>query len=75
MEDSTKAVSLARRLTRLVVCVLAVLAFIFVLGPWIAALPAVRPLAELIERRGINAGGYFYTDVEEFSDAEVHIRR
>ena len=63
------------RWLRLAACVLAVLAFMFVVGPWLAETPPLRPLTRFIEENDINAGGYFYTDVEEFSDASAHIRR
>ncbi|MHC4599800.1 MAG: hypothetical protein ACYS47_12415 [Planctomycetota bacterium] len=62
------------RWTRLALCLLAVLAFIFVVGPWLSRAPLVKPLTRFIEERDIDAGALFYTEVEAFSDADVTMR-
>jgi hypothetical protein len=62
------------RWIRLALCLLAVLAFIFVLGPWLARAPMVKPLTSFIEERDIDAGAYFYTEVEAFAEADMHMR-
>jgi hypothetical protein len=62
------------RWTRLALCLLAVLAFIFVVGPWLARAPLVEPLTRFVEERDIEAGALFYTEVEAFADADVHMR-
>jgi len=48
--------------------------FIFVAAPWINKLPMVRPLAEYIEKTGMDAGALYYTEVEETGEAEMHMR-
>jgi hypothetical protein len=59
---------------RLLACVLAVLAFIYVVGPILSSAPLFRGLAAFIDERSIEAGAYFYTEVEEFSDADLSMR-
>ncbi len=51
-----------------------VLVFMFLIGPLIAANPWVRPIADLIEEQDIEANMFFYTEVEEFSDADSFFR-
>lgn len=34
----------------------------------------IKPLADFIEKNDINANGYYYTDIAEFSDAEMHMK-
>ncbi|MHC4661845.1 MAG: hypothetical protein ACYS8W_09165 [Planctomycetota bacterium] len=63
-----------KRLLRLLACILLVLAFIFIVGPWITRLSFVKPLATFIDERNIDAGALFYTEVEQFSDVDVHMR-
>lgn len=36
--------------------------------------PPVRPLIHYVATSGINAGGYYYTDVAETVEADVHMR-
>lgn len=48
--------------------------FMFVLAPWLQGSPAVRPLARFIAERGIDASALYYTEVEEASLAETHMR-
>lgn len=51
----------------------AVALFIWVVGPALLQRPALRPMAEVIEARGIEANMYFYTEVDAFYDANVHM--
>jgi hypothetical protein len=64
----------ARRWTRLALCVLAVLVFVFVVGPLLSEAPLVRTLTRFIDDHSIEASALFYTEVDEFSDADVHMR-
>lgn len=48
--------------------------FMFVIAPWIREMPAVKPIADLIDERDLDAGALFYTEIEETSEAEVHLR-
>ena len=47
--------------------------FMFVIGPELERIPLVRPLITFIEARDIDAGAYYYTDIEEFSEADIHM--
>jgi len=48
--------------------------FIYVIGPMGLQAPVIKPDADFIEKNSINANGYYYTDVEEFSDAEMYMK-
>jgi hypothetical protein len=48
--------------------------FIYVIGPMGLNTPMIKPLADFIEENNINANGYYYTDVAEFSDAEMYMK-
>jgi hypothetical protein len=50
-----------------------VVLFMLVVGPALLQRPALRPMAEVIETRGIEANMYFYTEVEAFYDANVNM--
>jgi len=51
-----------------------ILVFMFLIGPLIAKAPLVRPVADLIKEQDIEANMFFYTEVEEFSDADSFFR-
>ena len=46
----------------------------FFIDPWILQTPLFRPLGDFIDENDIDAGALFYTEVEEFSDADVKMR-
>jgi hypothetical protein len=48
--------------------------FIFVVGPGISGAPYVRPLVRFIDERDIDASALFYTEIEEFNEADVRMR-
>ena len=50
------------------------LLFMFVLGPMGLEHPSVKPLATFIVENDINANAYYYTEVDEFFEAERHMR-
>jgi hypothetical protein len=62
-----------RGLIRLLMGILIILAFMFGLGPWMERIPMIRPMVELIRTQDIDAGAYYYTDIEEFSEAEFNV--
>jgi len=41
----------------------------FYIGPWLENTIYLTPIAECIDERGIDANMYFYTEVDEFSEA------
>jgi len=47
--------------------------FLFYVGPRLSELPMVKPLVQFIDERGIEANMYFYTEVEEFSEASINM--
>ena len=50
-----------------------ILFFMLYAGPKLGQLPWFKPLADFIEERDINANMYFYTEVEEFSEANINM--
>lgn len=63
-----------RRVGLLILALLAVLLFMFGLAPLMGRLPHVRQLSRFIEERGIEANALYYTEIEEFAEAEVNLR-
>ena len=53
--------------------VLAILFYLFYVGPQLEKLPLFQPIARFIDERGIDANMYFYTEVEEFSEAHINM--
>jgi hypothetical protein len=50
------------------------LLFIYIIGPMGLETPMLKPMADFIETSNIKANGYYYTDVAEFSDAEMYMK-
>ena len=46
--------------------------FMFHLGPALEQGAWIKPMADFIEERNIESSMYFYTEVEEFSDARLN---
>lgn len=59
---------------RLALGVAVIWAMVFVVAPGLARVGLVRRLHECLRRSDIDATALFYTDVEEFGDAEAHVR-
>lgn len=59
---------------KLFIGVLVILMFMFVIGPWIEKMEFYRPVVTGIERFGINANAYYYTEVDQCSEAGHYIR-
>ena len=70
---SAKAEGKIKGLVRLLISIFIVIIFLFVIGPWVEKLPVFQPLADFIDERGIEANMYFYTEVEEFSEAQINM--
>ena len=58
---------------KLLASILIILVFMFYAGPKLGQSPWLKPLADFIEERDINANMYFYTEVEEFSEANINM--
>ncbi len=63
----------ARRWARLFLGVLLIWAFMFIVAPWVEKMPSVEPIIRFIEENDIDASALYYTDIEEFSEAEIHM--
>ncbi len=59
---------------RLALSLAALWFMVFVAAPLIEKIPAVDTMHTFIEERDIEAAALYYTEVEEFADAESHIR-
>ncbi len=64
----------ANKVFRLFVALALVFVFIFYLCPFLDTLSFVKPLVDFVDEREIDAGALYYTEIEEFSDAEVNMR-
>jgi hypothetical protein len=58
----------------LIVSISIVTIFVLYIAPCIDDVEYVKPLTSFIDEREINAGALYYTDIEEFSTAEINIR-
>ena len=57
----------------LAACILVLVVFMFCIGPKMERPLHMKPLADFIDEREINANMYFYTEVEEFSEANINM--
>jgi len=48
--------------------------FVFVVAPAVRDTPSVKPMADYIRERGIDASALYYTEVEETGEAEAYLR-
>lgn len=64
---------LLKRVAKLLIWILVIVFFMFYAGPKLGNLPMFKPMATFIEERDINANMYFYTEVEEFSEANINM--
>ena len=60
--------------TYLLLSIMIVMFFVFVLAPGIDNVPRVKPLINFIDEHQIDAGALYYTDIEEFSIAELNMK-
>ena len=58
----------------LIVSISVVTVFVLFLAPCIDDAPYVKPLTKFIDDREIDAGALYYTDIEEFSVAEINMK-
>jgi len=62
-----------KRLAYLFSSILAIWFFMFYIGPGLEESINLKPIAECIDERGIDANMYFYTEVDEFSEAAFYM--
>ena len=70
---SEKTAYVVKRLAGFLACILAIALFMFYIGPALEQTPALQPVTQAIDERGIEANMYFYTEVEEFSEANINM--
>ena len=62
-----------RGVAGLAACILVLAVFMFWVGPLMEKPLHMKPLADFIDERDINANMYFYTEVEEYSEANINM--
>lgn len=62
-----------RGVAGLAASILVLIVFMFCVGPQMEKPLHMKPLADFIDERDINANMYFYTEVEEFSEANINM--
>ena len=70
---SKRFLHVARQWARLFLCVFIIWAFMFVAAPWVEKMPAVEPIIRFIDENYIDASALYYTEIEEFFEAEIHM--
>ena len=48
--------------------------FMFYLAPAVSTFSAVQPILKFIEENDIDAGALYYSEIEEFSEAEINMK-
>lgn len=48
--------------------------FVFVLAPWISRIEPAKSVLDFVHENDIDAAALFYTEIEEFSEAEIAVR-
>jgi len=64
---------LLQRWTRLFIGIFILWLLMAYIAPWGRQTAMFRPIMDVIEERGIKATSYYYTDSEEFAEAEIQI--
>lgn len=54
-------------------CILLIWVVIFHIGPWLDRHPSIQPLVKFIDEQNIDAGALYYTEIEEFSEADIQM--
>ncbi len=58
---------------KLLASIVIIMFFMLYAAPRLGQVSWFKPIADFIEERDINANVYFYTEVEEFSDANINL--
>ena len=58
---------------KLLASIIIIMFFMLYAGPKLGQVSWFKPIADFIEERDINANMYFYTEVEEFSEANINL--
>ncbi len=73
INTGSKEKSKGTKVIYLVFWMLACYFFMVFLAPQFDKLESVKPLINFIEERDIDAGALYYTEIEEFSVANIHM--
>ncbi len=58
---------------KLLASIFIIMFFMLYAAPKLGQISWFKPIADFIEERDINANVYFYTEVEEFSEANINL--
>ena len=58
---------------KLLASIIIIMFFMLYAAPMLGQVSWFKPIADFIEERDINANMYFYTEVEEFSEANINM--
>ena len=58
---------------KLMTSIIIIMFFMMYAAPKLGQVSWFKPIADFIEERDINANMYFYTEVEEFSEANINM--
>ena len=71
---STKGVAgRIKPVMKLLASIVIIMFFMMYAAPKLGQVSWFKPIADFIEERDINANMYFYTEVEEFSEANINM--
>ena len=59
---------------KLLASIVIIMFFMLYAAPKMGQVSWFKPIADFIEERDINANVYFYTEVEEFSEANINLK-
>ena len=63
-----------KAILKLFLSCICIVVFVLFLAPEIDNLEIVKPMVNNIDEKGIDASALFYTDIDEFSAAELRVR-
>ena len=64
---------MVRRIAGFIISIAACMTFMLYLAPMMDNHPFVKPLITFIDERDIDAGALYYTEIEEFSEANINM--
>ncbi len=71
--DTSRVANHMKPVIKLLVWIIIIMFFMLYAGPKLGQVSWFKPIADFIEERNINANMYFYTEVEEFSEANINM--
>ena len=74
LNSKTKMIKKTKSYLYLILCLSFIIIFVLYIAPCIDDLQYVKPLTTFIDERQINAGALYYTEIEEFSIAEINVK-